>query len=177
MALYALGDPSTADDVAQEAVTRALARADELREPAHTAAFVAGIARHIITDHIRARRRVEIDVDEVEIAQAHPDALALLMADEERAQLRAALLRLSAGDREVLRLSYEEGLGPAEVGERLSETSTVIRKRKSRALERLRANFHQISDPPHGRHKSTSEPTDKRSPPSYRGGNHVAAEL
>src|SRR5262245_45696877 len=107
MALYALGDASLAQDIAQEAITRALARASEIHESSNGAAFVAGIARHIIADHIRARRRIELDVASIEIPEAHPDALAQLLSDEQRRQLKQALLKLSAGDREILRLSYE----------------------------------------------------------------------
>ena len=178
MALYALGDASTADDVAQEAVTRALARASEIRDAAKIPAFVAGIARHIITDHIRAKQRVEVDIDQIDIPHAHPDALAQLMADEERSQLREALLQLSAVDREILRLSYQEGLGPAEVATRLNETSVVIRKRKSRALERLRTLFTQIAEPGSGGHKRPPDTTVKRERiVSFKEGGPIATEL
>jgi len=174
MALYALGDEATAQDVAQEAITRALARAHELRDPEKAAAFVLGIARHIITDHIRARRRIEVDVDNFEIEESHPDALALLLADEQRAQLRNALTELSADDREVLRLSYDEGLGPADIAARLNQPYTAVRKRKSRALERLRA-LMRSEDASHNQGGETT--FKKENGISYQGGGAVTAEL
>lgn len=178
MALYALGDPSLAQDVAQEAITRALARASEVHEPANTAAFVAGIARHIITDHIRARRRIELDVTSVDIAEAHPDALAQLLSEEQRQQLKEALLSLSAGDREILRLSYEEGLSSDEIAHRLEETSAAVRKRKSRAIERLRASFMSIAEPAAPRHIRVPVPTVRKSIAiSFLEGGAVAAEM
>ena len=173
MALYALGNSSTADDVAQEAVARALARADEIRDTANVAGFVAGIARHIIADHIRAKQRIEVDVHAIEIPHAHPDALAQLMADEQRVQLRTALRQLSAADCEILRLSYVEGLGAAEVGNRLNETSMVVRKRKSRAVERLRAAYLRIAEPDDPSHNRPPDPTIGRDPVSFQPGGTV----
>jgi RNA polymerase sigma-70 factor (ECF subfamily) len=174
MALYALGDDAIAQDVAQEAVARALARAHELREPEKAVAFVLGIARHIITDHIRAKKRVEVGVDDVDIYEPHPDALAVLLADEQRDQLRAALTHLSTDDREVLRLSYDEGLGPAEIATRLNQPYTAVRKRKSRALERLRTLMAE-ADASHNRgSEATLSREDTR---SYQGGGSIAAEL
>jgi RNA polymerase sigma-70 factor (ECF subfamily) len=177
MALRALGDASIADDVAQEALARAITALEKgsLRQQGNMAAFVAGIARHIITDYIRARRRIEVDIDMIELAHGKPDALATLIADEEKAQLRAALEDLSAVDREILRLSYDEGMSPAEVAERLGETSTVVRKRKSRALERLRSAFQRIVPE---RHESAARTTHKRTEVlSFGGGSAVVADV
>lgn len=171
LALRQLGNAATAEDVAQEAIVRALGAIanGQLREPHKVAAFVAGIARHIITDHIRAKRHVEVDVFAIELPSAHPDALAELISSEERAQLRHMLARLSTADQELLRLTYEEGLSAAEVAERLQETPVVVRKRKSRALERLRANFG---------HKSPAAATSKkRDAPHFPGAKAIVADV
>ena len=47
---------------------------------------------------------------------------------EQAGRLRAALERLPLQDRELLRLSYFEGLAPQELAERLGEPSARIRK-------------------------------------------------
>jgi DNA-directed RNA polymerase specialized sigma24 family protein len=45
----------------------------------------------------------------------------------------------------VLRLSFYEGLAPAEIAERLAEPAPRVRKRKARALDRLRLAYLQLS--------------------------------
>lgn len=177
MALRALGDAALADDIAQEALTRAITALDKgsVRQHGNMAAFVAGIARHIITDHIRARRRVEVDIDMIELAHGKPDALATLIADEEKSQLRAALQDLSAVDREILRLSYDEGLSPAEVAAQLGETSMVVRKRKSRALDRLRSSFQRIAPE---RHETALRTTQRQAEVlSFAGVSAIVADV
>jgi RNA polymerase sigma-70 factor (ECF subfamily) len=149
LALRALGDASLADDIAQEAVTRAIAaiasgRGDSI---ADVGGFVYGIARHLIADVHRARgRTVELDAVPEPPAPA-VNALDAAIAEEDRRRVRAALDELPPADRDLLRCFFLEGLRAEEVGERLGETPVNIRKRKSRALERLRRLFgHESAD-------------------------------
>ena len=86
----------------------------------------------------------------------HPDALKALVSAEERARVRAALLSLSESDRDLLGLCYVEGLAPTEIAERTGEPAERIRKRKSRAVERLREAFHGADAP---RHAGARRPT------------------
>ncbi len=144
MALHRLGDADLADEVAQETLARTVAaiRGGRAGDIQSLGAFVHGIARHVIVDLSRGRQR-QAGSDGLasapDPATLDRDALGLVISNEERAQVRAALGRLDAGDREILHLSFYEGLTPAEVALRLSKDPVVIRKRKSRALERLRA--------------------------------------
>jgi RNA polymerase sigma factor (sigma-70 family) len=145
MALRALGDADAAEEAAQETLGRALAALADGRAPEihNLGAFVHGIARHVIADVRRARWRL-VGADAL-ANQPDPasteDALGRAVAAEERERVRAALRRLSSGDREILHLSFYEGLTPAEVADRLGEPPLRVRKRKSRALERLRRVF------------------------------------
>jgi RNA polymerase sigma-70 factor (ECF subfamily) len=145
MALRALGDTDAAEEVAQETLGRAVATLADGRTPEirNLGAFVHGIARHVIADVQRTRRRLvgaEALANQPDPASTE-DALGHAVAAEERERVRAALRRLSSGDRQILHLSFYEGLTPAEVADRLGETSLRVRKRKSRALERLRRVF------------------------------------
>jgi RNA polymerase sigma-70 factor, ECF subfamily len=146
LALHSLGSEDAAEEAVQETLARAVVALHQ-GQPADLAklpAFVAGIARHVIVDMLRARRRV-VPLDVLPLSE-HPtapaDALAGLVSAAERERVRAALLELSPADRELLRLCYFEGLTPAEVAVRLGEPPDRVRKRKSRALERLRQAFH-----------------------------------
>ncbi|PYP61556.1 MAG: hypothetical protein DMD37_13210, partial [Gemmatimonadetes bacterium] len=144
-------------DAAEEAVQETLARAvaalarDQLADPAKLPAFVAGIARHVIVDMQRARYR-SVSLESLPVAahpSYHPDALKALVLAEERARVRAALVSLSESDRDLLGLCYVEGLAPTEIAERTGEPAERIRKRKSRAMDRLREAFHGAGAPRH----------------------------
>jgi RNA polymerase sigma-70 factor (ECF subfamily) len=140
LALRSLADRDAAEEVAQEVLSRAVAAAERgtLIRPGGTAAFVAGIARHVITDRQRERRR-EAPLSAADaVAASERDPLEHLLAEDEAARVRAALATLSPSDRELLRLSYFEGRSPAEIAAVTGEPSERIRKRKSRALERVR---------------------------------------
>ena len=143
LALRALGDPDAANDVAQETVLRAWRasggrQGGQIRDPA---AFVYGIARHVIADARRTRgQTVTLDVA-TPTAATERDALDALISEEERARVRAAIRALPRADRLLLELSYVRGMTSAAIAVRLDESAASIRKRKSRALQRLRAAF------------------------------------
>jgi RNA polymerase sigma-70 factor (ECF subfamily) len=155
LALRALGDAEAADEVAQETLVRAVAAlgAGRLSDPTKLGAFVAAIARHVIADVQRERHRL-VALDSVpDPPTGQSDPLATLIVATERARVRATLAELSPADRELLRLSFHEGLAPGEIAVRLGEPADRIRKRKSRARERARlallaAGGHDTDAPP-----------------------------
>lgn len=143
IALRALGDPAQAEDIAQEAITRAIASLAAGRETpiSDPGAFVYGIARHLIADmHRREARRVALE-GVPEPIEPKPDALERAIAADERERVRHAMSGLAEPDRQILRLFFVQGLTAEEVGVRFGETAITIRKRKSRALARLRQAF------------------------------------
>lgn len=143
IALRALGDATQAEEVAQEAITRGLATLAQTREAPilDLGGFVYGIARHLIADIHRGRGRT-ISLDAVVEPEAQSaNALDAMIAAEEAGRVRIALEELPAPDRDLLRLFFVDGLQAEEIGLRLGEPPANIRKRKSRALMRLRATF------------------------------------
>jgi len=155
MALRAFGNRDVAEEVAQETLARAVAavRAGQPSDPLKLAAYVAGIARNVIARMLRdGKRTLHLDAGvEESVAQPGPNALEAIVRADERAQVRAALAELSAADRSVLRLAFVEDLDSVEIAARLGEPPDRVRKRKSRALERLRAIFLATGDAGHGR--------------------------
>jgi len=160
MALRALGDPEAAEEVAQESMSRAV---DVIRSPGTTAnlgAYVAGIARHVIADHFRARERVgSMSRAAFEAVRDETiDPLTVICSEEELAGVRGALAGLAPGDRELVTLCYFDDLSPTEIAKRLGMPPERIRQRKLRALQRLRAAFDAATS---ARHAGPSAPTDR----------------
>lgn len=158
LAIRTLGSADASREAVQETLTRAVVALanGQPSDPEKVPAFVAGIARHVIVDMLRAARRV-VPLDTLP-AGDHPsgsvDALSALVSAAERTRVRDALSLLSAPDRELLRLCYFEGLAPGEIAQRLGEPADRVRKRKSRALERLRLAFRGAPS-----HDERSSPT------------------
>jgi RNA polymerase sigma-70 factor (ECF subfamily) len=139
-------DPEAAKDLTQEillAVLEAL-RAGRLEEVERLSAFVQGTARNRINTHLanlyRERER-----------PAPPPAAAVATPDEcyeenERAVVvRQALRRLDPKDRKILLFTLVDGLKPGEIAARLGISSERLRKRKSRALQRIKQAVKEMS--------------------------------
>lgn len=141
MAQRALGDDDAAEDVVQEALMRALraVTAEMAADPDRLGAFVGGIARHVIADVKRSASRYSTQDGRLYALSTMPDALSTVLEQEEQARVRGAIESLSASDQIIIRTSFYEGLTPTEIAERLNQPAERIRKRKSRALARLRA--------------------------------------
>lgn len=142
------------EDDAREAVQETLARTIEAlhadRVPDHVPLthFLYGIARHVIADEIRRRTRhpsITLEADAV-VPVARAGALDTIVADEDRSRLANAVRALPAEDRELLRRCYDQGEALVDIAASLGIPDVRLRKRKSRALRRLRAF---LGDPGH----------------------------
>ena len=159
LALHVLRDAEAAEEAAQESMTRLLQalREDRLVDPSRLGAFARAIARHVLTDVLRARQR-DLALQRLHAPEATSgDALSSLVSAEEAARVHAALADLPSADRDLLRLSFFDGLTPAEIAAQIGEPATRIRKRKERALDRLRQAF--LAGP---RHATPPSPTSSR---------------
>lgn len=143
VALGALRDPALAKEVAQEAVSRAIAAvASRHKETiSNLGGFVYGIARHVIADTQRRSGRLAPLSAAADVSETRADALSAAISAEDQRLVRGALQELSPADRDVLYLCFFEGLEPTEIAHRTGEPPERVRKRKSRALERLRQIF------------------------------------
>lgn len=149
LAVYELSDADAADEVAQETLVRVLQamREGRVRDVANIGAFARGVARHVLVDFVRERRR-ERSFDAT-AAEAQPDTrddpLAALLSAEQLGHVRIALATLTQGDRDILQRAFFDDVSCAEMSQRLHEPAARIRKRKERALERLRRAFSAVA--------------------------------
>lgn len=140
IALRALGDEDEAADAVQETLARAVEAVREGRVPSDVPleVFVYGIARHVNADVLRRRARAPVALDVDCVASAEPSPLESLVRNEEIARAQRALARLPRRDRDLLTRCLLHGERLVDIARRLGEPVERLRKRKSRALAKLR---------------------------------------
>ena len=132
-------DANLADDLVQEALSKAWARRSQLRDEASIKAWVVSIMNHCWLDYLRSRRDFE-DVedwqDELESSFDTPE----VCCDREQviACVRSAVARLPLGQRQVLTLVDLEEFGYAEVAGILDIPVGTVMSRLSRARASLK---------------------------------------
>ena len=139
-----LGAGADAQDALQEILTRALAAFDR-GQPATSEqlpAFVHGIARHVIADVARNEiRRRETSLPD-SLHTREPSPLESMVSAETRSAMQRALRLLDPADRDLLRRCFVHGERLASIAHALNVPAARLRKRKSRALARLRELLH-----------------------------------
>ena len=140
IAARALGDRDEAREAVQETLARALEALRQGRIPsdAPLAAFVYGIARHVIADVHRRRKRLATAAALTHLPSSETSALEQVINAEDATRMERALALLPQGDRELLEWCYLHGEKLSDIATRLGEPAQRVRKRKSRALEKLR---------------------------------------
>ncbi len=109
-------DPGAVDDLAQEVFVRALERIDRLHDPADAGAFLRGIARHVVQEHFRRRRRDRSYLDATIAAIAEDEAPWRSAQNEEALRrLHDAIDELPVVARRMLEMRYHDGRTAVEI--------------------------------------------------------------
>lgn len=153
MMVVRLRDREAARELTQEALAAAwcAVRDGRLRDPERLAAYVLGTARNVVNSYNRAHYlapRVEPLTEDVECLAPPADDDAF----ERRRLVAAACRGLSPDDRQMLRLTFVDGLRPREIAARLGLSMEVVRARKSRAIKRAIEAVAKLSRIGAGRH-------------------------
>src|SRR5437763_9487327 len=141
------GRRADADDLSQEAIARAIERADDLRGTT-AEAWLFRIATTVCLDHLRREQRTRtitelvdpVAFDDVAARDAGPEA-AVLLRDDIRLAVVAALQRLAPKQRAVLLLHDVCGLPLAEIADTVHTNENAAKAtlhRARAALERAR---------------------------------------
>lgn len=146
-ALRRVEQPEDAADVVAETFLVAWRRGPELPPDDEIRLWLYGVARRVLANHHRGgvrrqrlgdRLRQRLTVAAVDPGDEVPERLAV----------RAALARLGELDREVLMLTFWEGLAPREAAAVLDLSPATVRARLSRARNRLRELVGHEAGPP-----------------------------
>jgi len=101
-------------------------------------AYLYRVAHNWITDHYRRRPPPSISFEDKLHIDPEDNPSHLVMQEMDRQRMRAALLRLSPEQRQVIELRYLENLSHFEVAAVLGKTVEATRALQYRALEALR---------------------------------------
>lgn len=132
-------DHALADDLAQETVSKALARSSQLREEAAMEGWLFAILNNCWRDHLRGRRDFA-DVAEIdEVVFAHDDTPERLYAGRQAIlRVRKAIAGLPVGQRQVVTLVDIEECTYAEVASILEVPVGTVMSRLARARQALK---------------------------------------
>ncbi|WP_206051668.1 RNA polymerase sigma factor [Nocardioides ferulae] len=146
-ALRRVDRPEDAADVASDTFLVAWRRLAHVPDGDETRPWLYGVARRVLANHRRGEGRRHALGSRLrrELAVAVPDASGEVV---QRADVTAAMRRLSARDQEVLELHLWEGLEPREIADVIGATTVVVRPRLSRARARLRDLLGEDPEPP-----------------------------
>jgi RNA polymerase sigma factor (sigma-70 family) len=135
--LALLGNRADAEDATQEAFVKGLQRIDTLRDHGQFPAWLGQIARNHCRDVLRGRARRR-DLPLTDALAASLPASGEPQADDEFADLRAALARLPEDLSLPLLLFYDEGRSTQRLAEILGLTQGGVCARLYRARRELR---------------------------------------
>jgi RNA polymerase sigma factor (sigma-70 family) len=137
VAMSVLRDPAAAQDASQHAFLRAFRRLDDLQEPA---AFTGWLRRIAITTALnarRTRRRTFLRLDDIPEVPVL-DESETRWSDAQRFSLSAALLTLTAVERQICDRKYHGGWSTARLAAHSGIDEAAMRKRLQRIRDKLR---------------------------------------
>jgi RNA polymerase sigma-70 factor, ECF subfamily len=130
-------NPSEAEDIAQDALLRAWRRRSTLREADRRNQWLATIVRNeAFRQHARLRPDPTATIETYDGAED-----AQVVATVEKADLHAALKRLTDRDRRLLEMRYDEDLTQSTIAERLGIPEGTVKVRLHRARDKLRQAY------------------------------------
>jgi RNA polymerase sigma-70 factor (ECF subfamily) len=137
MAYRYASNPCEAEDIAQEALLRAWRRRSTLRDSGSRKQWLATIVRNEAFRHY-SRPRPD-PTDAVEHLESTGEELMVLTLD--RADLQAALERLSERERTLLAMRYEEDMTQPAIAARLGIPEGTVKVQLHRARVKLRRAY------------------------------------
>jgi RNA polymerase sigma-70 factor, ECF subfamily len=139
--------PDVIEDVRQETfarVLRAIRQESTIQQPERLGAFVNSVCNNVLLEQHRARNRYDQMGDEVpEVRDTSIDLEGQLISDEAQANVRKVLTKLSAKDREVIRIVLLEEGDKDQLCRKLGVERDYLRVLLHRAKQNFKASFEK----------------------------------
>lgn len=143
VAMSILGDASRAADVVQTTFVKAWQASHRFDPERELGPWLYTIARRQAIDVYRRERRAEpSDPGDLDVVELPPS----LERTWEAWQVRLALDQLPADERDVVRLSWFDGLAHPEIADRLGVPVGTVKSRSHRAHRRLAGMLAHVRD-------------------------------
>src|SRR5580704_12906528 len=135
-------DAAIAEDLVQETFLRVWNRAQGFdAERGAFGPWLLSVARNRAIDYLRSaggRERNAIELEEVDHPALYTNMERDILASDDARVIRAALLKLTPQQREVIELAYYEGLTQTEMAERMGQPLGTVKTWVRTALKNLR---------------------------------------
>lgn len=131
-------DPVLSDDLAQEALSRGLAKIEQLREAERLTSWLFSILHRCWIDHLRGLRLTEDEEALAELPSHTPGPDKHAEVQETVSRVRSAIAALPLGQRQVITLVDLEEFTYAEVSQVLAIPIGTVMSRLCRARSALR---------------------------------------
>ena len=136
-----VGNLHDAEDVVQEVLVRAYGSRTERKGVSSVSAYLYRMASNCCTNHLRARERTSISVEEPEAMQlpsSQPNPMDVAAASEELRRIEYLLCQIPPDQAEVIRLRFQDELCLREIAEVIGCPLATVKSRLRLGLEKLR---------------------------------------
>lgn len=141
-----LGDD--VQDLVQRTFLDLVESQDRLAPSASVRAYLFGIARHRLVDHLRMQSVRDVDPAVTSLAELATSPSAALVRHDEQRLLQLALRQLPIEQQMTLELAYWEGLRGAEIATAMGIAANTVRSRLARARDALRDLVQRLETDP-----------------------------
>jgi len=148
LALNILHDTAEAEDVAQQAVIRAVRKKHRYRPGSNLKGWIFKITINLARDHLRRKRSKQrlhnlltLQFKADQTTQNDPNPELLLIRSEQQQAIWSAVNQLSEKHRLPILLRYDFGLPDAEIGDVLGIPHGTVRSRLYHAHKQLHAQL------------------------------------
>jgi len=144
LARRVVGDPATAEDVAQESFVDLHASLETYEPRGKLRAYLLRVTLNRARRSRRGAARSPITLGPVPEVATSPEGEARILAEERQVEVQRAVDRLPRRQREVLALRFGAGLPHAEIAEVLGVPVGTVKSRLYHALRKLRPRLGEL---------------------------------
>ena len=137
---------ATADEILQEVMLAVWNKASSYKpDRAAVSTWIFTIARNKYVDRVRQEMKPSLDAEDPSLQPADsPESSEQLLEGQRAKAVRAAMENLPQDQRDVIFLSFMEGLAHAEISERLGLPLGTVKSRIRLGFQRLRKELGEV---------------------------------